>query len=78
MAILLANNANGKLSGSITTSDTTITLETGQGALFPSPNDGSGDFFPVTLVRANGELEICYCTKRAGDVLTVSRAREGT
>ena len=78
MAILLANNANGNLSGAITAAATTITLQTGQGDLFPSPNDGSGDFFPVTLVRATGELEICYCTKRAGDVLTVTRAREGT
>ena len=78
MAILLANNANGNLSGAITAAATTITLQTGQGAMFPIPNTVAGDFFPVTLVRPTGELEICYCTKREGDVLTVTRAREGT
>ena len=78
MAILLANNANGNLSGAITAAATTITLQTGQGDLFPAPNAGTGDFFPVTLVRATGELEICYCTKREGEVLTVTRAREST
>lgn len=66
MAILLANNANGNLSGAITAAATTITLQTGQGALFPTPNAGTGDFFPVTIVRSTGELEICYCTKREG------------
>ena len=78
MAILLANNANGNLSGAITAAATTITLQTGQGAMFPIPNTVTGDFFPVTLVRPTGELEICYCTKREGDVLTVTRAREST
>lgn len=78
MAILLANNANGNLSGAITAADTTITLQTGQGDMFPIPNTATGDFFPVTLVRPTGELEICYCTAREGDVLTVTRAREST
>ena len=78
MAILLANNANGNLSGAITAAATTITLQTGQGAMFPIPNTVAGDFFPVTLVRPTGELEICYCTKREGEVLTVTRAREST
>ena len=76
MAIILANNANGHLASSITEADTLIPLRTGQGAQFPNPT--GGNFFPVTLVRADGQLEICYCTARSGDVLTVTRARENT
>lgn len=76
MAIILANNANGNLARSITEAATSIQLQTGQGARFPNPT--GGDFFPVTLVRVDGQLEICYCTARSGDVLTVTRAREIT
>lgn len=77
MAQLFANNAVGKLQSGIGSGDTSLTIQTGQGALFPSPS--GGDFFLVTLFEA-GETnhEIVRCTARAGDVLTITRAQEST
>lgn len=76
--VLWANNAVATLAGSISSSQTTITLSSGLGALYPSP--GVGQFFPVTLISAANPntREITYCTSRSGDVLTVVRAQEGT
>lgn len=76
MVALYANNASGYVGAEVTTSATTISLQTGNGALFPSPS--GGDYFPVTFVKSDGSLEIMKCTGRAGDVLTVTRAQEGT
>ena len=76
MAIILANNATAKLAGAITTSSTSLTVQTGHGALFPAPS--SPDWFPVTLIDASGNIEICKCTARSGDILTIIRAQEGT
>lgn len=76
MAIILANNATAKLAGAITTSSTLLTVQTGHGALFPAPS--SPDWFPVTLIDASGNIEICKCTARSGDILTITRAQEGT
>lgn len=76
MVALYANNASGYVGASVTTGATTISLQTGNGALFPSPS--GGDYFPVTFVKSDGSLEIMKCTGRAGDVLTVTRAQEGT
>lgn len=76
MVALYENNASGYVGASVTTGATTISLQTGNGALFPSPS--GGDYFPVTFVKSDGSLEIMKCTGRAGDVLTVTRAQEGT
>ena len=76
MAIILANNATSKLSGSITAAATSITVQSGEGERFPSPV--SPNWFPVTLIDADGNIEICQCTARSGDILTVARGREGT
>ena len=76
MAVILANNANGKLAASITAAATTFALQTGHGDRFPSP--APGDWFPLTMVRDTGEIEICKCTDRTGDILTVVRSQEGT
>lgn len=76
MAVILANNANGKLAASITAAATTFSLQSGQGDRFPSP--APGDWFPLTMVRDTGEIEVCKCTARTGDILTVVRAQEGT
>ena len=43
MGVKVTNNAFGTLSASITNSATTIVLDSGQGARFPTL--GSGDFF---------------------------------
>jgi len=73
-----ANNASTKLASAITSSQTTIPVTAGTGALFPSP--GAGQVFALTLVdQATGQLrEVTYCTSRTGDVLTVLRGQEGT
>lgn len=72
---LIANNAVSILAASIGADDTTISLASGTGGKFPNP---SGDWFPLTLIKPNGESEIVHCTGRNGDVLTIIRAREGT
>ena len=76
MAVLLANNATSKLASSLTAAATTLSVTTGEGAKFPSPT--GGDWFPLTLIKSSGALEILRCTARSGDVLTVTRAQEGT
>jgi hypothetical protein len=72
------NNASAPLAGSITSSQTTITVAPGTGAQFPNPT--SGEFFPLTLISAvnAGIFEIAYCTARTTDTLTVVRGEEGT
>jgi len=76
MPVKLANNAAGRLAMNITTTTTAITLQAGNGAAFPTPS--GGDWFPMTLYRADASLEIVRVTARSGDVLTVVRGQEGT
>lgn len=76
MALSLKNNAVSKLAASLTTSATSLSVTTGEGSKFPSLS--AGDWFPVTLIKADGTLEVMRCTGRSGDVLTVTRAQEGT
>lgn len=76
MAVLIANNASGRLASTLGLGQTTLSLQAGQGARFPSPT--GGDWFPVTAIKPNGDLEIMRCTARSGDVLTVTRSQEAT
>lgn len=78
MGLKLSNNASGLLALAISDSDTSLTLEAGHGSRFPVL--GSGDWFPITVVRASdpSQFEIMRCTGRSGDTLTVERAQEGT
>lgn len=76
MGVKVKNNAYGVLLLSITASDTSITLQTGEGANFPSLT--SGEYFYATLIDASQNLEIVKVTARTGDVLTVLRGQEGT
>ena len=74
---LFANNATGALASGISNSATSLTLTTGQGALFPTPS--GGDWFLLTLTQATGpesSWEIVKCTARSGDTLTVVRGQE--
>lgn len=76
--LLFANNASSSLASAVSAGATTMTLDSGQGALFPSPT--SGQAFMLTLSdQSTGLLtEIVRVTARSGDVLTVTRAQEGT
>lgn len=76
MGVKFANNAYGTLNASITSSDASLTLSSGQGARFPSL--GAGDYFYVTLIDTSNNLEIAKCTARSSDVLTITRGQEGT
>lgn len=76
MGVLLKNNATSRLASSLTADATTLSVTSGDGAKFPSPTDGQ--WFPLTVIKASGVLEIMRCTARSGDLLTVARAQEGT
>jgi hypothetical protein len=76
MGIKVANNAFATLASGITSSATSITVASGQGARFPIL--GAGDYFYATLINTSNQLEIVKCTARSADVLTVVRAQEGT
>lgn len=76
MAQLLVNNAATTLAVAALAGDATLTVV--DGSHFPTPT--AGDFFLVTLSNATPETlwEICKCTSRSGNVLTITRAQEGT
>lgn len=76
MTVVLKNNAFGFLQSSISNSATSISLQSGYGANFPSLT--SGEYFYATFADTAGAYEIVKCTARSGDVLTVTRAQEGT
>ncbi|EPT4025377.1 hypothetical protein ACVQMG_003646, partial [Enterobacter roggenkampii] len=60
-------------------SATTMTVNTGTGALFPTPSAGA-NYFKLTLIDAATGLlnEIVHVTARTGDTMTIVRAQEGT
>lgn len=76
MVALFANNAFSTLASGIGTGALSLTVDSGDGALFPSPT--GSDYFYATLIDTAGNLEIVKCTSRTGDVLTIVRAQEGT
>lgn len=77
---LFTNNANSTLASSIGTGTTSITVATGEGALFPSPTGGNTAM--ITLLTSTGgvetDIEIVTMTARSGDTMTITRAQEGT
>ena len=77
---LFSNNADASLNGAIVSDTTAIVLKDGEGSKFPSP--AAGDYFLVTIFDRLGTTELNHeivkCTSRIGDVLTVTRAQEGT
>lgn len=77
MTYQFANNAAATLASSISDSATSITVATGKGALFPTPSGAA--VFQATIVRASDSaVEIVTVAARSGDVMTVTRAQEGT
>lgn len=77
MPIIFSNNASSLLATSIDTITTSIQVSSGDGdALFPNP--GVGESFYITLENDQGDVEVCQCTSRAADVLTVVRGRDNT
>jgi len=74
---LFANNAHCLLGKDLGAAETSLQLESGKGALFPDPGDGEIFIFTIEDL-AQGVREVCYCSKRNGDVLTIERGKEGT
>ncbi len=70
------NNATTILAATITNVSTSIQASTGQGALFPTLT--GSQYFTVAMQDTVGNIEYMKCTARSGDILTVTRAQEGT
>ncbi|MGY9269429.1 gp53-like domain-containing protein [Citrobacter freundii] len=79
LSLLAANNAQTVLAAGISSTATSLTVNTGTGTLFPSPVAGNS-FFKLTIIdAATGSLtEIVHVTARTGDVFTIQRGQEGT
>lgn len=69
---LFSNNAIGALNTAIGTGDTLLVLESGQGALFPTP--GAGEAFRLIVYESSSVYEWMTCTGVSGDSLTVTRS----
>ena len=70
------NNASSTLASGITNVATSLTVASGNGALFPTLS--AGDYFYCTLTNAIGTIEIVKVTARSTDTFTITRAQDGT
>jgi hypothetical protein len=79
---LFSNNAVSLLAAPITSTATSLTVISGQGALFPTPTGDGSDYFLITLEDQLATIrEIIKVTARSGDTLTFllsDRGLEGT
>lgn len=77
---LFTNNATTTVAVGLAPGDTSITLAAGTGSKFPTIT--SSNYFLATIYTLSGTQEINHeivkVTARSGDVLTVTRAQEGT
>jgi hypothetical protein len=72
-----SNNASCRLGEDVSIGETSIQLESGMGARFPTL--AVGEIFTLTVENLQtGAREIMYATARSGDVVTVERGKEGT
>lgn len=81
MSEVFTNNAASVLASGISDSDTTVTVNAGDGAEFPSPT--GSDYFRVVMIKvSNGAVEIAKVLSRSTDVLDFddigNRGLEGT
>lgn len=76
MAILFTNNASAAIASTISSSATSITVASGQGAEFPVL--AGSDYFIATLVDSSNNIEIIKVTARSSDTMTVVRGQEST
>jgi hypothetical protein len=76
MGLIVKNNAASIIPAEIGVGDTSVTVYTGTGSVFPAL--GAGDYFYATISSVTNAYEIVKVTARAGDVLTIVRAQEGT
>lgn len=76
MPIQLANNAVATVPNAVSSTQLSLTVASGRGALFPVL--GATDYFYATLVDVSGNFEIVKVTARTDDVMTIVRAQENT
>jgi hypothetical protein len=76
MVMKFTNNATSTLASGITNVATSLTVATGNGALFPTL--GGSDYFYCTLANTSGTVEIVKVTARSTDTFTVTRGQDGT
>lgn len=76
MSIKLTNNASTTVPLAVTSTQTSLTVTTGTGVLFPIL--GAGDYFYATIQDVNDHFEIVKVTARTDDVMTIVRAQENT
>ena len=69
MGVKITNNAAGTLAAGISSSATTLTVTTGQGALFPTLT--GVDYCFLTLIDTSNNLEIVKCTACSTDSFTI-------
>lgn len=77
MSMKFKNNSGSKLANDILATATGFTVLAGTGSNFPELTSNK-DYFHVTLVGDDGDMEIVRVTKVEGDVLTCIRAQEDT
>lgn len=70
------NFASSTLASGIVAGDTQLTVQSGDGALYPAIS--AGQIAPGVLEDVDGNVEVVYFTARSSDTLTMVRAREGT
>lgn len=71
-----SNNASSLLAGTLTNTATTVALEAGFGAEFPTIT--GSQYFTITVQDTAGNIEYMKVTATSGDNLTVVRAQEGS
>ena len=78
MAYKASNNAESTLAGGLTAGDTTCTVQTGDGDLFPQIT--APDYSYLTFEDVIGNIEIIKLTARAAaaDSMTIERGQLGT
>lgn len=74
--IVWTNDASSTLASGIGSTDTTLTVNTGDGALFPTLS--SGHIMVITVEDTSGNYEVMYGTGRTTDTITISRGQENT
>jgi len=74
--VVINNFASTQLALALT--DVAVTVQVTDGSKFPLPNNLIGQFFILVVEDISANKEIMYCTLRAGNLLTVTRAQEGT
>lgn len=76
MVAKLTNNASSTLASAINNSVTTVSIASGDASKFPAL--AAGEWFPLTVVDASGNIEVMRVTARSSATLTVVRGQEGT